>query len=179
MENYSFANNRLAGIVFRAAIFVIGLVSIPVAVVWFPVFGLFFSALLLWLALSPNLFTAGQGTVRVLVGSRTRDYLQENRLVPITILSASQPGVVDGSTTAVIPDSVRLEHNDAKPVYGPDTQEMPAAYGSGINRGSISDMVFYFSEDAVKETDGQDVCITAKTADGNPVRGCSRLEETA
>jgi hypothetical protein len=177
MEHYNNTENRAASIALRAAFLVIGLISIPVAIVWLPIFGLFFSALLIGFSLSPNLFAPHKGSIRVLVGSRTREYLKANQLIPISILSTQQQSVVDGySASAVIPDSVRLEHNDGKPVYGPNTQGSPAAYVSKMNGSVDSEMVFYFSEEDFDETGKEDVCVIAKTMDGNSVRGCAHLE---
>jgi hypothetical protein len=159
---------------------VIGLLTIPIAIVWLPVFGLFFSILIIGTALSPGLFGSRGRSVRVLVGSRTSDYLKSNRLIPITIVPTQQQAFADGYTTAgVLPESVRLEHNDEKPVYGPSTPAIPAAYASRINDSVDSDMTFYFAEKAIDEAGQADVCITAKTMDGNSVRGCAQIAQSA
>jgi hypothetical protein len=172
--------HKLSGIVLRSAIMVIGILTIPIAIVWLPVFGLFFSALIIGIALSPSLFVSRDRSVRVFVGSRTNDYSNSNRLIPVTIVPGQEQTFADGYATAgIIPESVRLEHNDEKPVYSPFTPASPAAYTSKINDSAGSDMTFYFSERAVDEAGHADICITAETMDGALIRGCSHTAQTA
>jgi len=155
----------------------IGLLFIALGMSFLPVIGIIVGAGFLWFGLSPWLRFLRRNTVKVLVGSVSDNYLEDRR-IPVAILSASEqrdgyyfdPGVVD-------PLSVRIGSGNARPV-GDMTD--PEVYGRSlrdINDDGIPDLILYFSADSAGMNEKvEEICVRAKTRDGERVFGCSQIE---
>ncbi len=132
---------------------------------------------LLWFGLYPGSKIFHRNDVNVLVGSVSDNYL-EGRTIPVAILSATKerdgfdfdPGRVD-------PCSVRIRPGNVGPVDDMSDPEIYARSVRDINEDGIPDLIVYFSGDSAGINEKvEEVCVRAKTRDGERVFGCGVLQ---
>ncbi len=112
------------------------------------------------------------------LGSQYSFSLLEGRTMPVAILSATKerdgfdfdPGQVD-------PYSVRIGPGNVGPVDDMTDPEIYARSMRDINEDGIPDLIVYFSGDSAGINEKvEEVCVRAKTRDGERVFGCGELE---
>ena len=155
----------------------VGLIFIALGLGFLPVIGIAVGAGFLWFGLYPWVNFLHRNRVNVLIGSVSDNYLEDRR-IPVAILSATKerdgfdfdPGRVD-------PSSVRVGPGKARPVDDMSDPEIYARSLRDINDDGIPDLILYFSGDSAGINGKVDeVCVRAKTRDGERVFGCSAME---
>jgi len=142
-----------------------------------PIFGIAAGAGLLWFGIYPRMKIFRRNDVNVLIGSVSDNYL-EGRTIPVAILSATKerdgfdfdPGRVDPSSVRIVPGRVGPVDDITDPkIYARSVKD--------INDDGIPDLIVYFSGDStgIHGKVGE-VCVRAKTRDGERVFGCGELE---
>jgi len=153
------------------------LLFIALGLSFLPVIGIVMGAGFLWFGLSPWMNVLRRNNVKVLVGSRSDNNLLERR-IPVAILSATKerdgfdfdPGRVD-------PRSVRIGPGKVGPVDDVADPEIYALSLKDINDDGIPDLILYFSGDSAGINEKvEEVCVRAKTRDGERVLGCTDME---
>lgn len=154
-----------------------GLFFIALGLRFFPIIGVAVGAGFLWFGLNAWMKNLHRSNVKVLVGS-VSDNCLEGRTIPVVFLSAAKerdgfdfdPGRVD-------PCSVRIGPGNVGPV---DDMSDPAIYARSlrdINDDGIPDLIVYFSGDSAGINGKvEEVCVRAKTRDGERLLGCGELE---
>ena len=154
-----------------------GLLFIALGLSFLPIIGIAVGLGFLWFGLYPWMKILHRNNVKVLVGSVSDNYL-EGRTIPVVILSATKerdgfdfdPGRVD-------PCSVRIGPGNVGPVDDMTDPEIYARSLRDLNDDGIPDLILYFSGDAARiDEKVEDVCVRAKTRDGERVFGCGELE---
>ncbi len=154
-----------------------GLLFIALGLSFLPIIGIALGAGLLWFGLYPWIKILHRNDVNVLVGSVSDNNL-EGRRIPVAILSATKerdgfdfdPGQVD-------PRSLRFGPGSVGPVDDMTDQEIYARSVRDINGDGIPDLIVYFSGDSAGINEKvEEVCVRAKTRDGERVFGCGELE---
>ncbi len=142
-----------------------------------PIIGIVVGAGLLWFGVYPLMKISHRHDVNVLVGSVSDNYL-EGRIIPVAILSSTRErDGFDFDPRRVDPRSVRIGPGNVGPV---DDLTDPVIYARSvrdINEDGIPDLIVYFSGDSAG-INGKvgEVCLRAKTLDGERVFGCGELE---
>ena len=155
----------------------IGLLFIALGLSFLPIIGIVVGTVFLWFGLFPWVKIIPRKNVKVLVGSVTDNYL-EGRRIPVAILSATKerdgfdfdPGRVD-------PGSVTIRPGNIGPVDDMTDPEVYARSLKDLNDDGIPDLILYFSGDSAG-IDGKvkEVCVRAKTRDGERIIGCGEIE---
>jgi len=155
----------------------IGLLFIALGLSFFPIIGIVVGAGFLWFALLPWVKIFDRKNVKVLVGSVTDNYL-EGRKISVAILSATKErDGFDFDPGRVNPASVRIEPGNVGPVDDMTDPEIYARSLKDLNDDGIPDLILYFSGDSAG-IDGKvkEVCVRAKTRDGERIIGCGEIE---
>jgi hypothetical protein len=162
----------------RSVLFVaIGLFFIALGVSWLPIVGIVVGAALVWFGLLPWIGVLRRRNVKVLLGSVSDNYLKDRRIAVVILSATKERDGFDFDPRRVDPSSVRIGHSMAGPV---DDMSDPVIYARSLrdlNDDGIDDLIVYFSGDSAEIRERvEEVCVRAKTLDGEKVIGCSRLQ---
>lgn len=155
----------------------VGLLCIALGLSFLPIIGIFLGAGFMWFALSPWISILRTTKVNVMIG-RVSDNLLGPRRIPVAILSARKdkdgfdfdPARIDPATVFFGPDRVSPEDDLADPVvYRRSLVD--------VNEDGIPDLILYFSGDSAGISERvEELCVQAKTWEGERVLGCSLME---
>ena len=163
----------IRGVLFSA----IGLLFIALGLSFLPLIGVAVGTALIWFGLFPWIKVLHLNRVKVLVGSVSDNHLKDRRIAAV-ILSATEER--DGfyfDPRRVDPSSVRIGPGNTGPV---DDMNDPVIYARSlrdINDDGVADLIVYFSGDSAEINERvEEVCVRAKTLDGERLLGCAEMK---
>ncbi len=155
----------------------VGLLFIAFGFSFLPIIGIAAGAGFLWFGLYPWIKVLHRNKVNVLIGSVSDNNLEDRR-IPVVILSATKerdgfdfdPGMVDPVSVRVGPGKVgSIDDMSDEIIYARSLKD--------LNGDGIPDLILYFSGDAAGiDEKVEEVCVRAKTRDGERVFGCNSIE---
>ncbi len=155
----------------------IGLLFIALGLSFLPIIGIAVGAGFLWFGLFPWIKVLHSRYVNVLVASVSDNYLEGRRISAVILSATKERDGFDFDPLQIDPSSVRIGSGRVGPVDDMSDPEKYALSLRDINDDGIPDLVLYFSGDSAGINEKvEEVCVRAKTRDGERVLGCSRME---